>query len=179
MKIFTCTELLLDDGFGRIGLGCLWFKSLSSKLVVSLFDDDDNCLDKYSKCSFLTLGNTETNSWWDGFGRIDIWCCSESLLWFIFDVVVVVVVIVVVDDDDDDDDDWDKYKRLFCEDKNDCKESKLTLLKFTKLIGWIKFVLFCTSVLELFCTNGCVVVCITVLKFGVILDWFPCIVWPE
>ncbi len=40
----TCKELDLDDGLGRIGLGCLWFKSLSSKLVVSLFVDDDNCL---------------------------------------------------------------------------------------------------------------------------------------
>ncbi len=47
----------------------------------------------------------------------------------------------------------------------------------TKLIGWIKFVLFCTSVFELFCTNGCVVDCITVLKLGVKLDWLPCIVW--
>lgn len=44
------------------------------------------------------------------------------------------------------------------------------------MIGWIKFVLFWTRVFELFCTNGCVDVCITVLKLGVIFDWFPCTV---
>ena len=117
---------------------------------------------------------------------MDIWCCSDnddddvggrilcvfdgndSLRFEFADVVVVVVVVVDVVDDD-----WDKYIRLFCEAKNDCNESKLTLLKLTKLIGWIRLVLFCTSVLELFCTNGCVVVWITVLKFGVIFDWFP------
>lgn len=57
----------------------------------------------------------------------------------------------------------------------------------TKLIGWIRLVLFCTSVLELFCTNGWFVDWITVLKLGVRFDWFPWIfcsvkfcwfVWP-
>lgn len=60
-------------------------------------------------------------------------------------------------------------------------------MKLTKLIGWIRLVLFCTSVFELFCTNGWFVDWITVLKLGVRFDWFPWIfcsvkfcwfVWP-
>lgn len=149
--VLTRSGWILDDSLGRMGRGPLRPDFFFSERAAPAAKDIRDCRLRCSYCSVPIFWMTGTSSWCcrltsslevgelDCCSEVDVGSCDVQFVRIdmadVLEEVVVVVVVVVVVDDDADADVCDRYMTLFCEAKNDWMESRLTLLKFTRLIG--------------------------------------------